>query len=528
MNDHLLSVLCALPFLGAAILLLLPQAAHTAQRATALLSTAATFGFSAWIAWTSFDPQVGAMQLAEATDWIPRFHIQWALGIDGLSLSLLLLSGLVHFLAVLGSPTKLKGSKGYYTLLLLLLGGVNGVFLATDLFLFYVFWELMLLPMYFLIGIWGGQERRKAARKFILYTLFGSVLLLVAVVAVYLRSGAGGSLPSFDILTLHAQAPTWLAETGGFAGLDFSTWIFLLFFIGFAVKIPIVPFHTWLPDAHVQAPTPISVVLAGILLKLGAYGMLRLAGPLAPDALMQFAGLLATLGVINIVYGAWVALAQTDLKRLVAYSSVSHMGFFLLGLAAAAAPVLDSGDPDGARWNALAGASAQLVTHGVSAALMFFLVGALYDRLGHRDLRRMGGLGRVMPALFVFASVGFFTSLGLPMLAGFVPEALTLVGAWPAFPTHVVFVAVGLFITAAYLLRAYRAALLGPVHPDHAAFADLNTREVASMLPLVVLSFVLGMVPSVLLDLFAVTLETLRLGLPPLVLEEAGVFGGGR
>ena len=519
MGEHLLSVFVALPFAAALLIALIPRTSQAAHRFVAGTTTAAAFAFLIGLVFGGFDPSQGGLQFAESTSWIPRFQVNWALGMDGLALVLLLLSALIHFLAVIATKPRIEGSKGYYALLLLLFGGVNGVFLATDLFLFYVFWELMLIPMYFLIGIWGGEQRKRAATKFILYTLFGSVLMLVAVVAVYLRSGADGVLPTFDIFALQAQAAGWAIEGGTLFGLEWSTWIFALFFLAFAVKIPVVPFHPWLPDAHVQAPTPISVILAGVLLKLGAYGMLRIGFPLAPDAFAELAWLVATLGVINIVYGAWVALAQTDFKRLVAYSSVSHMGFFLLGIAGVAGLTQGAAHLDaGPRFNSIAGASLQLVTHGISAALMFLLVGVVYDRAHSRDLNRFGGLGRIMPKFFVVATVGFFSSLGLPLLAGFVPEALTLFGAWPSWPLHVGLTAFGLMLTAIYLLQAYRSVLLGPTPRDCKGYADLDRREMAVTLPLVVASVALGVAPFLVLDLLASCLQTILRTLPPEVL----------
>ncbi|MCH2101544.1 MAG: NADH-quinone oxidoreductase subunit M [Planctomycetes bacterium] len=519
MGDHLLSIFVALPFAAAALVTLIPRANQAAHRFVAGTAIAAAFAFLIAVVFGGFDPSHGGLQFIESVPWIPDFQVRWALGMDGLALVLLLLSALIHFLAVLATQKKIDGSRGYYALLLLLFGGVNGVFLATDLFLFYVFWELMLIPMYFLIGIWGGEQRKRAAGKFILYTLFGSVLMLVGVVAVYLRSGADGVLPTFDIFALQAQALTWAADTGGLFGIDFTTWIFGLFFLAFAVKIPVVPFHTWLPDAHVQASTPVSVILAGVLLKLGAYGMLRIAFPFAPDAFSELAWMVATLGVINVVYGAWVALAQTDFKRLVAYSSVSHMGFFLLGMAGVAMAVEGTAHFEaGPRFNSIAGASFQLITHGVSAALMFLLVGVVYDRAHSRDLNHFGGLGRIMPKFFFIATVGFFSSLGLPLLAGFVPEALVLFWAWPSWPMHVAATAFGLILTAVYLLQAYRSILLGPTRGSCESYRDLAGGELVTMLPLVIASGVLGVAPFLALDLIAATLETILSALPPEVM----------
>ncbi len=441
------------------------------------------------------DEAGGEGDLVVRRAWIPYFRIQYYLGVDGISLSLIVLTGLVAVLSCLASWNITKHVKAYHALFLLLTTSMMGVFLSLDLFLFYVFFELMLLPMYFLIAIWGGDNREYAAIKFLLYTLFGSVFILVAILILYFWTPttglpvAGFKAHSFDIVELTRV----LTETD-YYGRSIQGVVFLLFLTGFLVKLPSFPFHTWLPDAHVQAPTPISMILAGILLKIGGYGMVRLAWPLAPAGAYDWSYLVAALGVFSILYGALVAMAQTDFKKLVAYSSVSHMGYVTLGMAvmtlAGGSPAYDP------RYYAYGvnGAMFMMIAHGVTSVGMFFLVGVIYDRAHTRDLNKLGGLANIMPVYAAISTVIFFGSMGLPGLCGFIGEVFVVLSAFNYNIPLSVLAAAAVVLTAGYVLWTLQRVFLGNKQ-DWKALPDMDLREIIIAVPLVVLTIALGVFP---------------------------------
>lgn len=423
-----------------------------------------------------------------------RSKIEYYVGVDGLSFPLVILTTFITFLGALASWNfehwkVSRGIRGYFCLLLLLETGMIGTFVALDFFLFYIFWEVMLLPMYFLIGVWGGPRKEYAAIKFFIYTLAGSVLMLVAIVAFYFYAPPGRQ--TFDLIKLATDpkiqavfnnpATTFIRPTWQFGHV-----MFVFLFIAFAIKIPIFPFHTWLPDAHVEAPTPISMILAGVLLKMGAYGLFRIAYPILPQAGYAMAYGLALLGVINIIYGALCAMAQTDFKRLVAYSSISHMGYVLLGIA-----IMTT-----AGWQ---GAMFQVIAHGISSPMCFFLVGVIYDRAHHREINRFGGLWLSMPVYGSLATLGFFASLGLPGLCGFIGEFWVLIAtfsanfAW-AKPMAIV-AAFGVVLTAGYILWMIQRVYLGKPREEYHDFEEVTGREVFILTPLAILCLALGILP---------------------------------
>jgi NADH-quinone oxidoreductase subunit M len=465
LSQHLLSVVIFLPVVGAVAIALTRRESETLQKVLGLVFSGVAFGLSLLLVQGFQD--VAPMQFVEQGSWIPAWGISYHVGIDGLSLWLVVLATFLTPLALLGSWTSIGSRvREFVVFMLLLEAGMIGVFASLDLFLFYVFWEAMLIPMYFLIGIWGHERRIYAAVKFFLYTFAGSVLMLIAFLVLYRESGVG----SFDLLALVA-APV---------DPDLQVWLFLACALAFAIKVPMFPFHTWLPDAHVEAPTAGSVILAGVLLKMGGYGFLRIAIPLFPDAAMRFAPLIGVLAVIGIIYGALVSLVQPDLKKLVAYSSVSHLGFVMLGIAAFTT-------------TGVVGSVYQMLNHGISTGALFFLVGMLYDRRHTRLIAEFGGLKSIIPwytAIFLMISL---SSIAVPGFNGFVGEFLILVGSWSTFPTLVVFASLGVILAAGYILWMFKRVFYGEVtNPKNENIPDLNRREAFILVPLVALALFMG------------------------------------
>ncbi len=494
----LLSLMIFVPLLGMIVVLLLPRDSEELIKRVTLGFTLIPLILAVYL-FIDYKSTPDT-QYAVSVPWIDAFNINYHIGIDGLSVTLMLLTALLGPICVLASWRNIeKGIKAYMALFLLLETGMLGFFAALDLFLFFVFFELTLLPMYFLIGVWGGPRREYAAIKFFLYTLFGSVLMLVALIAVYLSSGIPGER-TFDIPTLIT-----LAGTPGHALADptFQIWVFLGFFIGFAVKVPIFPFHTWLPDAHVEAPTAISVILAGVLLKMGTYGLVRINMAMFPEGMAFFSNgigfwgnSLALLGFVNIVYGSFCALAQTDFKKLVAYSSIGHMGFVILGLAAR-------------NTMGVSGAILQMFNHGVISAMLFLLVGVLYDRAHHREINGFGGLAGKMPIYAGFTTLAFMASLGLPGLSGFVGEALSLLGAFDTFKVLTILSTIGIVVGAAYFLWTLQRVFLGKLNPKYEELPEINKREILTLVPLGILTIVLGIWPNFALDMFRESVDEL-------------------
>ncbi len=482
MESTLLPWMTFIPLIGMAIILMLPSKAHAAIKWTAVAATVPPLVMAVYL-FQVFDRSTTALQFTIRRPWIPTFNIEFFMGIDGVSITMVLLTALLCFICIFASWGIEKAVKGYFALFLLLDTGMMGVFCALDFFLFYIFWEVMLLPMYFLIGIWGGPRREYAAIKFFLYTLFGSVLMLIAMLALYFYNDPH----TFDMTKL------WSAQYSNdpvFWGLGFQQLVWLALFIGFAIKIPAFPFHTWLPDAHVEAPTAISVILAGVLLKMGTYGILRINFPILPDATLYYAPtLLAALGAWNIVYGAFCAMAQQDLKKLVAYSSISHMGYVMLGMASFTAQGIN-------------GAVLQMFNHGTITAMLFLLVGVIYDRAHHRDINGFGGLAAIMPVYTGVTALAFFAALGLPGLSAFISEVLVLLGAWKPYPVLTVIGASAVVLTAAYMLWTMQRMYLGKPNEKYLSLAEIGPRELwVTLAPLAVIVVVLGVRPNIVLDL---------------------------
>ncbi len=484
-DSTVLTLLLLLPTAGAAITLAIPKDRPVWIKSSGLLFSLLTFAASL-ILWFRFDGANPGMQFVLRVPWIPGLDISYAVGIDGIALLLIVLTTFLMPIALLASwesvTTRLRG---YVALMLLLEVGTLGVFMALDLVLFYVFWEFMLIPMYFIIGIWGGNERIYAATKFFLYTMAGSLLMLIAIIwlGMYAAGLPGGHFTT-DVMKLLAISPG--------IPLRLQSWMFLAFAISFAIKIPLFPFHTWLPDAHVQAPTAGSVILAGVLLKMGTFGLVRYCLPLFPAATVEFMPYIAALAVIGIIYGALVSMVQPDLKKLVAYSSVSHLGFVVLGLFAM--------NEEGVQGSVI-----QMVNHGLSTGALFLLVGMIYDRRHTRMIGDFGGIARIMPVYATFFMIVMLSSAGLPGLNGFVGEFLILLGSFNSAvlgtPAYAVLAATGVIFAAVYLLWSYQRVFFGTVvHEQNRSLKDLSPREWAVLVPVVIFIVWIGWFPSTFLD----------------------------
>jgi NADH-quinone oxidoreductase subunit M len=548
----LLSLVVFLPSIGALVLAFFPRKEEDASRWFALATTAMTFLITAWMAIpgngdsAQFQLGVAEMQNVFNVAWLPTFGVHYYMGVDGISFPLVLLTTFLSMLAMGAAWPIKKHVKGYCILFLLLETGMLGAFLALDFFLFFVFWEVMLLPMYFLIGIWGGPRREYAALKFFLYTMLGGVCMVVAILVLYFNSdvtklvgklspaewrethlldpydsqvdaGLKGdartnealallradiaaekaSKHTFNILALQKlgqQSDAFDADL--FAGKSAQWWAFVLLFIGFVIKVPSVPFHTWLPDAHVEAPTPISMILAGVLLKLGGYGLIRICYPICPEAAHDLAYIVVTIGVVSMLYGAFAALNQKDFKRLVAYSSVSHMGYVVAGLGVWSASAATGYDGD--YWKmGMNGAMFQMIAHGISSAGMFFMVGVLYDRVHHRNLNEFGGLFAKMPVYCCLAWIIFLAGVGLPGLCGFIGEACVTLSVWKFSPLLAVLTAFTVIITAGYILWAFQRVYLGAEYkgPHEEELVPSTWRERAIGSILVAMALLFGILP---------------------------------
>src|SRR6185436_19222296 len=498
-GNHLLSVITFRPLVGAVLLMAIPAFKRSDDAVRWVANIFGTLGFLVSLPlWFRFDRAAAGFQFIEKAPWIPTIGVSYHFGVDGISTLLILLTTLLGEIAILSSWTAIHDRvRSYYVFLLLLQVGMIGVFCSLDMFLFYVFWEVMLVPMYFLIGIWGAENRLYAAIKFFLYTLVGSVVMLLGILALYFESR---KLPEF------AQTGTFDVTRWYQMGVppDLQYWCFLAFFLGFAIKVPMFPFHTWLPDAHVQAPTAGSVILAGVLLKMGTYGFVRFSLQLFPHASVQLQGFVVLLASIGIVYAELVTLVQTDMKKLIAYSSVSHLGFCMLGMFAL--------NPLG-----LEGSVLQMLNHGLSTGGLFLLVGLIYERRHTKEISEFGGLATVMPVYATLTLIIFLASMGLPLLNGFIGEIMILQGAYSANRVWAYWAVSGVVLGAAYLLWLYQRVFWGKVtHEENRHLKDLSTRELATLVPLVVFCFWIGLYPKPFLEFIHVplarTAETVQPG----------------
>ena len=512
----ILSWITLLPILGMVIILFIPKNQEKIIKGLTLLVTGVQVILSIFII-TNFDYLKGGVFDAssfqfiekfrwidiEGFSWIGRIKIDYYMGIDGLSVPLVLLTAIICFISTLSSFSINKSVKGYFAMFLLLDTGMMGVFVSLDFFLFYIFWELMLLPMYFLIGIWGGPRKEYAAIKFFLYTLLGSVFILLAVIGLYFSTtetlADGSKVLTFNMISM--MDPANYTGNGILSPFNPDNLRFIAFlglFIGFAIKIPMFPFHTWLPDAHVEAPTAISVILAGVLLKMGTYGILRVNYTMFPEITKQLIWYIALFGMINIIYGALTAMAQKDYKKLIAYSSISHMGFVLLGMAS----LITLG---------ISGAVLQMFNHGTITAMLFLIVGVIYDRAHTRDIDGFGGLAVQMPIYTGFTTLAFFAAIGLPGLSGFISEAFVFLGSFGFETIRVIAIisTLGILLGAGYMLWTLQRIYLGKLNEKWTTLSDMDLREYAMLVPLSLIIIFLGIYPSAMLDLMNTSVNSM-------------------
>lgn len=487
--NGLLTLLTFFPLVGVLILLLWRGVTDTQIKWTAIITSAITLLLSV-VVLASFRPGDPGLQMVDHVAWIPSWGISYYMGIDGISILMVLLTTIISLLAIISSWSAIETQvKQYYIFMLLLQVGMMGVFLAQDMFLFYIFWEFTLVPMYFLIGIWGGGRRVYAALKFFLYTMAGSLLMLLAILYMGLQT---------DPITF--AIPDLIAQRGMFANVQ--NILFIGFFVAFAIKVPLFPFHSWLPDAHTEAPTAGSVILAGILLKMGTYGLIRFNLPLFPQASADFAPYIAVLAIIGIIYGAVVAFAQKDVKKLVAYSSISHLGFVVLGIFSLTAAGIQGGILQG-------------FNHGISSGALFFIVGILYEQRHTREMKEYGGIWKVMPVFSVLTLIIVLSSMGLPGLNGFVGEFTILLGSMgattfaPAW-IYTAFAVSGVILAAVYLLWMFQRVFLGPVTVEaNNKLRDINTRDLFVMCVFLLFVFWVGIAPSGFFNLMDTSVTTL-------------------
>lgn len=474
MMDNILSILIFFPVIAAVFILIFGKNGKFAMW-SAFVASVIEFILTIPLM-TNFDKMNANMQFVERYYWIRALNVDYYLGVDGISILMVFLTTLLTAIAILGSFTYIqKRQKEFYVSMLVLEAAMVGVFCALDFFLFYIFWEAMLIPMYLIIGVWGGQRRIYAAVKFFLYTLAGSVFMMLAIIALYFKYGSVTGNYTFDILKM--------SEMGAQFPVGFQTIVFLAFFFGFAIKVPMFPFHTWLPDAHVEAPTAGSVILAGVLLKMGTYGFLRFCLPITPIASINFVPLIAILSVIAIIYGGLVAMVQEDVKKLVAYSSVSHMGFVTLGIYAF-------------NQSGIEGGILQMFNHGIITGALFLLIGLIYERTHTRLIADYGGIASKVPVYSTVFLIFTMASVALPSMGGFIGEFLVLVGSFKAFPTYAAIASTGVIVSAVYMLWMYQKVFFQTVNPNLHHLEDMNVREVFYMFPLIIIVFWTGMYPE--------------------------------